>query len=193
MVDCAVGNQLTVADGDTECAKCEDNKITTDLQSCETCPANQVPNAVGDGCDCKDGYYDASAGFLACYATVGEDFDQLDLARQDAVLPDTKCQKCDSTCFTCVSASVVLNDGFALSEADKVQIGSMSSLSAPAAAFKCPLEGCLGSTNSSQLSSCDEGYTGALCSVCADSYIRSSASCARAKLGSLSLWQQHVL
>ena len=145
--------------------------------SCQNCPANQVPNAVGDGCLCKDGHYDASAGLLACYGVVGEDFDELDLARQDTVVSDTKCQPCDDTCFICASGSVTLNEGIALSESSKAQLVSASSLSAPAAAFKCPLEGCLGSGNSSSLSNCQEGFTGALCSVCADSFIRSSLSC----------------
>jgi hypothetical protein len=169
---------MAIADGDTQCSKCEDNKITTDSMSCEACPANHVPNGIGNECVCKDGYYDASAGLLACYGVVGKDFDELDLARQDvATDPGSRCQLCDDTCFSCLSGLVTLNEGTALSEASKALFVSASSLSAPAAAFKCPMEGCLGSINSSQLSTCDVGYSGALCAVCSDSYIRSSPSC----------------
>lgn len=165
-----------ISDGDTDCKKCEDNKVTTDSESCENCPANQIPNEVGDSCLCKDSYYDSSMGFLVCYGEQ-ESFDELDLIRQDTVLPDTKCQECDSRCFTCVSGSITLNTGFALSEAETSQIGPLFTLTSPAAAFRCPLEGCLGWVNSSQADSCDEGYTGALCAVCSDSYIRSSVTC----------------
>eukprot|EP01043_Picozoa_sp_COSAG02_P040982 COSAG02_NODE_3359_length_6871_cov_22.317779_2_plen_371_part_00 len=168
---------MAIADEDAACSKCEDNKITADSESCENCPANQIPNDIGDSCVCKDGYYDASAGFLACYGVVGEDFDELDLARQDPVPPGSKCQRCDETCFNCASGSVTLNKGVALSEAYEELTVHTSSLSAPAAAFRCPMDGCLGSANSSQLSRCDSGYTGPLCAVCSDSYIRSSVSC----------------
>jgi hypothetical protein len=173
---CPVGMRRSF--DEPQCSKCEDNKITTDSESCENCPANQIPNDIGDGCLCKDGYYDASAGLLACYGVVGEDFDELDLASQDtAGLPGSKCRNCDGTCFNCFQGSVTLNAGVALSEASKALSASTGTLSAPAAAFKCPMDGCLGSANSSQLSTCDAGYMGPLCAVCSDSYIRSSVSC----------------
>lgn len=146
--------------------------------SCQNCPANQIPNDVGDDCLCKEGYYDASAGWLACYNAVGEDFNELDLTRHDTVLPDSRCQECDNMCFSCSIGRVRLKENIALSEEDRASFNSTDSLSAPAAAFRCPLEGCLGSANSSQqLSTCNLGYTGALCAVCSDSYIRSSMSC----------------
>ena len=157
------------------CEVCRAGKFS-DGESCENCPTNQIPNELGDGCMCKDGHYDSSAGLLACYGAAGENFDELDLLRQNKVLPDTKCQPCDDTCFICAQESVTLNEGTALSEVSKAQFVSASSVTAPTAAFKCPLDGCLGSGNTS-LTTCKEGYTGALCSVCSDSYIRSSQKC----------------
>ena len=77
---------MAIADEDADCSKCEDNKITADSESCENCPANQIPNDIGDSCVCKDGYYDASAGFLACYGVVGEDFDELGVETIDPKL-----------------------------------------------------------------------------------------------------------
>lgn len=168
--------------GTTACARCSGDRITSDSITCEKCPANQRPSDVGDTCICNDGYYDGSAGMLACYSDIGAQFSPYHLSvptsmistETGEVLLDNVCQKCDERCFVCKAGAVTVNPGFSISETSRAALDDK--LVAPNAVFRCSLDGCLGIHNAST-PLCREGYTGPLCSVCADSYVLSSSEC----------------
>jgi hypothetical protein len=75
---------------------------------------------------------------------------------------------------------VALKPGVAVSEVNKHSASSdLHAITAPVALFMCPFDGCLGQTNGTTkwLSTCADGYTGALCAQCEDSWIRSGTEC----------------
>jgi hypothetical protein len=178
--------------GASACTACADRStFTDDGQTCKPCPTNQIPNIVGDGCICKDGYYDSIAGRLVCYAE-GEDFEQSDLQNAGAVSENDRCQQCDQ-CVACMSGLAVVNPGFALSETARLTTLASPILSAPAAVFKCPLDGCPGQAdprngNESQveLKHCIAGFTGGLCAVCDETggFVKDGNTCTQCDTGS---------
>eukprot|EP01052_Picozoa_sp_SAG31_P000855 SAG31_NODE_26_length_32985_cov_39.054096_20_plen_1883_part_00 len=177
--------------GASACVSCIDRSTYTDTgQTCKPCPNHQIPNGIGDGCTCKDNFYDSSAGRLVCYAE-GEDFQLSDLQNVGAVSENDRCQPCD-LCLTCVGGVSFINSGFALSETARLALpATQDVLSAPAAIFACPLDGCLGQAqlggNESQtaasrhMARCKIGYEGPLCAVCKQSdtekFVQSSGAC----------------
>jgi heme/copper-type cytochrome/quinol oxidase subunit 2 len=137
----------------------------------------------GEKCVCQDGFYNVTMGLLVSYDLL-QDFDPAHFAQHE--MPkntNAQCQSCLGElqqCVACVGGVTKLKHGYALSDSTKTarEQTPLSSVIAPAAIFKCPMEGCLG-MNESSLSQCDQGYRGPLCSVCSanESYVKEGASC----------------
>jgi hypothetical protein len=174
--------------GASACISCTDRSTyTDDGQTCKPCPNNQAPNSVGDGCTCKDNFYDSSAGRVVCYA-VGEDFEQSDLHNVGAVSENDRCQLCGH-CVTCNVGVAILNRGFAVSETVRLALpATQVALRAPVAVFACPLDGCPGqaSPSSNETQACSTGFTAGLCSVCDGEagYVRDGTVCTHCDTGS---------
>ena len=160
------------------CQECPTDRISVpDFTSCVACPADLIPNAVGDDCECNAGYYDSRLGQFACY-DVGVDINPPDLIGQGSGNASVTCQPCDARCIECAHGVVTVKPGAAISEMQKEQLGDDEfHVRSPAAVFICPFETCLGHVNGSSASACAVGSSGALCGHCHSGFIRSELKC----------------
>lgn len=170
-LECAVGKFSTIG----LCESCPGDRTSIDDRTgCAPCPVGLTPNARGAACECETGFYNATAGSIACNG-LNEDFRDTDLMRSSSSV----CEPCNDICMTCTHGTVDLKPGIAVSEANKHSSSGVHEIAAPMALFVCPFDGCLGQTNDTTkwLSACANGYTGALCAQCEDSWIRSGTEC----------------
>lgn len=183
---CEAGQSCSYRDYSLSCNRCPVDKYSSDGITCQYCEPGQGPNAEQTACVCQDEFYDATLGPLICYDLL-QDFDAADFPQAASNGTDRQCRSCAELeyCVTCADGIAQLKPGYALGKTAKTaraQTPLSVGVIAPAAIFKCPMEGCLGTTESS-LSQCEQGYGGPLCSVCSAnrSYIKEGASCIECK------------
>eukprot|EP01048_Picozoa_sp_COSAG05_P010327 COSAG05_NODE_900_length_6670_cov_2.425963_2_plen_1627_part_00 len=178
---CPAGKQPN--DARTVCMKCEKGTFSDGMGSgCVACPSNQRQNADADGCVCQDDFYNATQGAIVCYGLgVSYEEDHFITGATDA---NSHCQPCDtkSGCLECADGMATLMPGFVLGpDKETVEVNDINKRMGAVAIFKCPLEaGCMGQTNASvneSVSKCAVGYSGPLCAVCADQYVKSGLEC----------------
>eukprot|EP01045_Picozoa_sp_COSAG04_P027097 COSAG04_NODE_3898_length_2439_cov_1.713675_2_plen_568_part_01 len=169
------------------CIPCETGIPSDNRTRCEACPLKQVVDPSGERCICAEDFYNNTQGLLVCY-DLQRNFDP---GHFDHTASNNRKEHCSSclgdleTCLSCEGGVTTLNRGYGLSATAKT-IGARTPLSlgliGPAAIFKCPMEGCLG-TSGTSLSDCEPGYTGPLCSVCSanESFIKDGTTCIECK------------
>ena len=164
------------------CQPCSETQIAKDGgQRCEECPAAQTAHAHEAGgervCVCKDGSYNASRAVITCYAS-GESFD-----KEPRAAVTEQCLSCAGMdCVRCVGGEAQLLPGYSVSQTAKggarVANWSLASFEDRVDIFECALAaGCAGQDNVTGLAACSPGYTGALCSVCANDFVKTGGSC----------------
>lgn len=167
------------------CARCPFDQYNSGAgEDCITCPANQVANERGDGCQCSKGFYPSSSLKLVCYDK-HEDVRNEDFQSRSTL----ECAKCPEKCTDCGSGTVLLKPGNALSQvntAAKWQL--LTDMTGVVPVFRCPYDdtSCTGQHNSTAtLSGCQPGYSAALCSVCTEGYIRAGDECINCETSSV--------
>jgi hypothetical protein len=158
-----------------QCTRCADGKHAPESGStvCLDCPENQVPTTLRNKCVCQDGFYASSALRLECYGKNEDYF--------ESSLGTTACTSCENLdCIECIGGEAILLSGFALSESNKqMHPPSLSEMTGYVAIFACPIAGGCPPTaeNATTISRCGIGYTGALCAVCNEGYVKTGTSC----------------
>jgi hypothetical protein len=151
--------------------------------TCQFCGSGEGPNAANIACVCQDGYYDATPGPLVCYDLL-QDFDAENFVQAVSNNnTDRQCRSCAELqlCLSCADGIAQLKPDYALgttAKTSRAEAPLSAGVLGPAAIFKCPMDGCLG-TNDTSVSECERGYGGALCSVCSanEGFVKEGALC----------------
>lgn len=149
-------------EGQTLCTKCPYPEFTQDQVTCEACPLNMEPDAIGSVCQCKENFYnvrhlDGSDRQLTCNARSYVPNDD-----EDSISTDLQCKSKDSlSCVsTCQGMDMVLEPGWT---AKDIGNGQSAYFLCVGGETSCPGGSVANLT-------CGIGYAGLLCANCAEGY-----------------------
>ena len=149
--------------GDAECTMCGADEVPADdFSSCKECVPGETPDETGARCVCDGGYYNATRGFIKCFAD-GEAWSEMPGASEECLLCGST--GCSDQQISCEAGLVRLLPDFAVSQTSIDQGVPFDEMNGLRAVFACDGDAvCLGDTES--MSWCAEGRAGPLCQSC---------------------------
>eukprot|EP01048_Picozoa_sp_COSAG05_P000359 COSAG05_NODE_9_length_39734_cov_180.598067_23_plen_613_part_00 len=184
------GNQFSISG---KCEVCIGQ--TKDHKQCQECPLNQVADPPEQGCRCKDGYYNTTAGEILCYSSAKRvsALQIVDHEPRSTIIKssDKACKLCPDTCVDCMYAGQsqkylgrpLVKPGYATAEGNAwFERGTRVVFECPVHKVACLGEALVGASNSRTTVTCADGYDdspGVLCATCISTHVLDSEGCSK--------------
>lgn len=182
---CPPGKRM--GDGESLCRSCGPSSFTTDSENCEAClvhfGANSISNSLGDGCECREHFYDTTTSLAVCFDGGFEqvEYDDAVAAYELSREVGNNCMSCPtdahaSECFSCAVGGVpAVKAGYIHVKlpASRRSLATID-FETDVLVHRCNSDMELGEqrcpANPESQGQCSTGYAGLLCNSCDEDY-----------------------